>query len=290
VKYALFPGCLIQVKYPQFEAAVKKTMPNFGVELVDLEGFSCCPDPIYFKAFDKIKWASIAARNLSIAEAAGLDIVTLCSGCTATLKEANHLFKENENLRKEVSARLARIDRTYKGTVKVKHLINVVRDEVGEDKVKASVKVPLEGLKVGIHYGCHLLKPSNIMEVDHPDNPTVMETMLRAIGANPVRHKEFLLCCGKACVDNDMPQEMTFDVMSSVEDSHSDCMGLICPACFDSFDLGQIKLGRRFDREFNIPVVYYFQLLGLAQGFSPEEMGLDRHKIKVDRVIEKVTS
>jgi heterodisulfide reductase subunit B len=288
VKYALFPGCLIQVKYPQFEAAVKKTMPKLGVELVDLEGFSCCPDPIYFKAFDKVKWASLAARNLSIAEEAGLDIVTLCSGCTATLKETNHLFHENEDLRKEVQAKLKRIGRNYEGTVKVKHLINVLRDDVGVDKVKETVVKPLNDLKVGIHYGCHLLKPSHIMEVDHPDNPTVMESMIRAIGAEPVRHKEFLLCCGKACVDADMPEEMTFDVMSSMEAAHSDCMGLICPSCFDSFDLGQIKLGRRFDRSFDIPVVYYFQLLGLAQGFTPEDMGMDKHKVKVDRVLEKV--
>ena len=193
MKYALFPGCLIQVKYPQFEAAVKKTMPNLDVELVDLDGFSCCPDPIYFKAYDKVKWASLAARNLSIAEAAGLDIITLCSGCTATLKEANHLLREYEDIRKEVRARLTRIGRTYEGNVKVKHLMTVLRDEVGIDRVKASVKKPLEGLKVGIHYGCHLLKPSHIMEVDHPDNPTLLETMLRVIGAEPVRHKEYLL-------------------------------------------------------------------------------------------------
>lgn len=285
-----FYGCMIPIKYPQMEAAFKRTMPNLGIELVDLEGFTCCPDPIFFKSKDVLGWLSIAARNLCIAEEAGTPIVTLCSGCTATLKEAVFLLGEDEQLRKKVNERLARVGKEYQGTAKVEHAVVVIRDELGIDAVKESVVRPLDGLKVAIHYGCHLLKPSQIMHVDDADYPSILEDLMRATGAEPISHSEELLCCGKGCMDDDMPLDMVYDIFSSIRDSGADCMGLICPTCFSSFDLGQIVVGRKKGTAFNIPVIYYFQLLGLAQGLSPEDVGLHLHKVKADRVLSQMNT
>jgi heterodisulfide reductase subunit B len=288
MRYAPFYGCMISLKYPQFEAAVRKTAPPLGMELVDLEGFTCCPDPIYFKAADKLTWLSIAARNLCIAEEAGLELITMCSGCTATLSEAHHLLEESASLREEVNQRLKRIGREYKGETAVRHIVTVLRDDIGLEKVAESVTRPLDNLVVAIHYGCHLLKPSKIMRVDDPNQPTILEDLVRAIGATPVEHKENLLCCGKACMSDDIPAEMTRDILDGILQVNADCMGLICPTCFDEFDLGQLRVGKRFNRKFNIPVIYYFQLLGLAQGLSPKEMGLHMHKIKMAPLLEKM--
>ncbi len=288
LRYTPFFGCMISTKYPQFEASVRKTFPKLGVELQDLDGYSCCPDPIYFKAFDKEQWITLAARNLCIAEEAGLDIVTCCSGCTGTLMEANHLLHDNGEIRDRVNARLKKIGKSFQGTTRVRHIVTVLRDDVGLDKVTESVVKPLNSLRVAIHYGCHLLKPSNIMQVDDPDRPTILEDLMHAISAEPIEHEEKVLCCGKACMDSDIPGEMTRDVLRSIQALAADCMGLICPTCFDEYDVGQLLLGRKFKEEFNLPVIYYFQLLGLAQGFSPEEMGFKRHKIKVHPVLEKL--
>lgn len=283
-----FYGCMIPIKYPQMEAAFKRTMPGLGVELVDLEGFTCCPDPIFYKAKDVLGWLTIAARNLCIAEEAGTNIVTLCSGCTATLKEAVFLLAEDEDLRKKVNRRLAKIGKEYKGTTKVEHAVVVIRDELGIERVEKSVVRPLDGIKVAIHYGCHLLKPSQIMHVDDADYPSILENLIRATGAEPISHDEELLCCGKGCIDDDMPIEMVYDIFSSIRESGADCMGLICPTCFSSFDLGQIVVGRKKDTKFDIPVIYYFQLLGLAQGLTAADVGLGLHKVKADRVLERV--
>ena len=288
MKLAPFLGCMIPIKYPQMEAAFRRTMPNLGVELVDLGGFTCCPDPIYFKAQDALGWLTIAARNLSIAEEAGIDLVTLCSGCTATLKEARFLLAEDEDLRAKVNERLARIGREYRGTARVEHAVVVIRDEIGMDAVGASVQRPLEGVSVAIHYGCHLLKPSQIMHVDDADYPSILEDLVTAIGATPIAHDEELLCCGKGCLDDDMPVEMVYSIFSSIRDSGADCMGLICPTCFSSFDLGQIVVGRKKGIDFQIPIIYYFQLLGLAQGLSSEELGLNLHKVKADAVTSRL--
>ena len=283
-----FYGCMIPIKYPQMEAAFKRTMPALGVELVDLEGFTCCPDPIFYKSKDVLGWLTVAARNLCVAEEAGTDIVTLCSGCTATLKEAVFLLAEDEQLREKVNKRLAKIGREYKGTSKVEHAVVVIRDELGIEKVKESVVRPLDGVKVAIHYGCHLLKPSQIMHVDDADYPSILEDLIKATGATPISHAEELLCCGKGCIDDEMPIDMVFDIFSAIRDSGADCMGLICPTCFSSFDLGQIVVGRKKDTKFDIPVIYYFQLLGLAQGLSADDVGLGLHKVKADRVLAHV--
>ncbi|MEO0094327.1 MAG: CoB--CoM heterodisulfide reductase iron-sulfur subunit B family protein [candidate division WOR-3 bacterium] len=288
MKVVPFWGCMMPLKYPQMELAIRKTLPNLGVELVDIEGFTCCPDPIYFKSRDKMKWLTIAARNLAVAEETGLDVITMCSGCISTLKEAQYILAEDEELRNIVNQRLRKISKEYKGIVKVKHVTVMIRDDLGMGAVARSVKRPLTGIRVGIHYGCHLLKPSQIMHVDDADYPQILDDFVRAMGAIPVEHKERMLCCGKGCMDDELPLEMTESIFSAIDAENADCMGLICPTCFSSFDLGQLMIARKKGREFNIPVIYLFQLLGIAQGLKPEEVGLHTHRVKADKVLEKI--
>ncbi len=280
-RFAFFPGCLIPARYPAMEFAIRQTLPKLGIVIADLEGASCCPDPIYFKSKDKMSWLSVAARNLSLAEEQGLDIFTNCSGCTATLSETRHLL-EDESLRAKVNGRLAKIGKAYAGTVRVRHIATLVRDVAGYDAVRKSVVRPLEGLKVAIHYGCHLLKPSRIMEVDDPNDPTMLENMVRALGATPVRHRNWYLCCGKACQTGDIPDNMMCDLLASVREERADVLCLICPTCFGQFDHGQMKVGQRFGEDFHLPPVYYFQLLAFAQGVPYEKLGFERQRFKPD--------
>jgi heterodisulfide reductase subunit B len=261
------------------EFAIRHTLPKVGIEIVDLEGASCCPDPIYFKSKDKLSWLAVAARNLTLAEEQGLDICTNCSGCTATLSETYHLLQD-ETLRRQVNERLARIGRQYKGTSRVRHIATLVRDVAGYDAVRASVVRPLEGLRVAIHYGCHLLKPSKIMQVDDPNNPTVMENLVECLGAKPVRHRNWYLCCGKACQSEEIPSNMMRDLLSTVNHEEADILCMICPTCFGQFDHGQMKVARQFEEDFHTPPIYYFQLLAFAQGVPYDGLGFERQRFK----------
>jgi len=290
-KFAFFPGCLIPARHPAMEFAIREALPKLGIEIVDLEGASCCPDPIYFKSKDKLDWLTVAARNLTLAEDKGLDLFTNCSGCTATLSESYHLLKDDE-LRAKVNERLGRIGREYRGTSKVRHIATVVRDEVGYDAVRESVIRPLEGLKVAIHYGCHLLKPSRIMQVDNPDNPDVMEKLVMALGATPVRHRNWYLCCGKACQTEDVPATMMRDLLTTVHDENADVLGMICPTCFGQFDHGQMKVGKQFGEDFGTPPIYYFQMLAFAQGVQYDALGFERQRFKPEALkrFEEVTA
>jgi len=279
-RFAFFPGCLIPARYPAMELAIRRTLGHLGLEVVDLPEASCCPDPIYFKSKDKISWLAVAARNLCLAEEQGVDLFTNCSGCTATLSEAHHLLQDPE-LRERVNARLARIGRRYEGTSRVRHVVTLLRDEVGLDAVAASVRVPLEGLQVAAHYGCHLLKPSHIMQVDDPDNPQVLEGLLSALGATPVRHASWYLCCGKASQHEELPATMMRDLLRSVHEVRAELLCLVCPTCFAQFDHGQINVAKRFGEPFGTPPVYLFQLLAFAQGLlSWKELGFGRQRLR----------
>ncbi len=283
-----FWGCMIPLKYPQMESAVRICMENLNVELVEDNRFSCCPDPIYFKAGDKLTWYTLAARNIALAEEQELDIVTMCSGCTSTLCEVNHHLKQDAGLRKKVNENLKKIGKEFRGTIEVRHLVTVLRDDLGIQKISESIVRPMTGLKVAIHYGCHLLKPSGIMHVEDPLVPRILGEFIQATGATPVDHKEYLMCCGKACQEVSLGLDMSHAVFKSVQDSGADCLGLICPTCFDSFDLGQLRVSRKFEEKFQIPVIYYFQLLAIAQGADPEKVGLKYHKIMPEAFIEKI--
>jgi heterodisulfide reductase subunit B len=278
--FAFFPGCLIPARHPAMEFAIRETLPRLGIEIIDLEGASCCPDPIYFKSKDKVSWLAVAARNLCLAEEQGLDIFTNCSGCTATLSETYHLLAEDEELKDRVNQRLKKIGKEYKGTSKIRHIVTLMRDEIGYDAIKESVARSLEGMKIAIHYGCHLLKPSRIMQVDDPDNPTVIEELVKALGAEPVRHRNWYLCCGKACQNEDLPANMMCDLLGTVNDVEADILGMICPTCFGQFDHGQKKVAQQFDKDFKTPPVYYFSLLAFAQGVSYDKLGFERQRFK----------
>ncbi len=287
LKFAFFPGCLIPVRQPQMEKAIRLTLPKLGIQPVDLPGFACCPDPIYFKATNKMLWLTLAARNLSVAEEAGVDIFTICSGCTATLSEAVHILAEDADLLAKVNERLAAVGREYRGTTRIRHIVTILRDDVGIDRVAASATAPLTGLKVAVHYGCHLLKPSDVMQVDEPDDPTVLDDLMTAIGVTPVRHRERVLCCGKACQGSDIPGKMVGDIIDSALEVEADALGVICPSCFDEFDIGQLKLAKIQKREGKVPPAYYFQLLALAQGFDPREVGLHKHRVKSESLLAR---
>ncbi len=278
-RFAFFPGCLIPARHPGMEFAIRESLTRLGIEIADMEGSSCCPDPIYFKSKDKVAWLAVAARNLCLAEDLGIDIFTNCSGCTATLSECCHLLGD-ENLRSAVNKRLARIGREYLGTGRVRHVVTLLRDVVGYEAVRQSVVRPLTGLRVAIHYGCHLLKPSRVMQVDDPNNPTVLENLVAALGATPVRHRNWYLCCGKACQSDEIPGHMMHDLLGAVSDEQADLLCLICPTCFGQFDHGQVRVAKEFGADFHTPAVYFFQLLAFAQGAAYERLGFERQRLK----------
>jgi heterodisulfide reductase subunit B len=267
------------------EAAVRKTAPALGIELVDLPELSCCPDPVFFKAASAEAWLTLAARNLSIAEEADVDLVTICSGCTTSLAEASETLAERPDLLAQVNERLATVGRSYNGTTQVRHLVKVLRDEVGLDAIRASVTRPLEGARIAFHYGCHLLRPSEAVGTDDPYQPSILKDLVAALGATPVVHSDSVLCCGRGCMDKQVAGEIQWESLAALHRSEAEALAVVCPSCFHQFEIGQMQLARSRGTKALIPPVYYFQLLGLAQGLSLEELGFQFHKIKPEALL-----
>lgn len=292
-RYAYYLGCITPNRYPGIEAATRKVLKEFEIEVLDLKGASCCPAPGVFGSFDLMTWLVIAARNITIAEEMNADITLTCNGCYATIQEANHFLHRDEELKKKVNEVLKSIGREYKGTSKVKHIIEVLHEDVGYDKIKDRVRRPLKGIKVGVHYGCHFLKPSEVREQGSSERPTVLEDLVRTLGAENVDYKDKLMCCGAGGgvrgVYLEPSLDFTREKIENLNEAGADCVITPCAFCHLQFDISQLQLTQKLGKKFDLPVVFMTQLLGLALGMSPKDVGLDKNKTQIKSFTEKLS-
>ncbi len=287
--YALFLGCLIPLKNPQIEAASRLALAKVGLKTKDLPEFSCCPEPWNFKGADLAGWLAAAARNLAVAEKQGLDIITLCNGCSSSLIEAAHVMNAGGEAAKDASAALSKAGLSYAGKTTPRHCVQVLTEEVGVDKVAKSASKPLKGLKVAVHYGCHLLRPNDIVGFDDPFEPHVLDDLVEATGAESVAYEDKMDCCGSASRAEDVALGTLDAKLTHMTEAGAVCTVVACPACFEQFDLGQVELNRKRGTKHQVPVLHYLQLLALAQGATAEQVGLGRHKIKTDAILKAVS-
>ena len=196
MEIAYFLGCIMNNRYPGVEKATRILFDALDFELKDMEGASCCPAPGVFGSFDEETWATIGARNLTIAEDMGLDIMTECNGCFGSLTECNHMLKENDEKREKINANLAEINREFKGTINVKHFAQILRDDVGFEQLASLVEKPLD-LNVAVHYGCHFLKPTEEIGIEEQaENPSILDDIVELTGVKSVDYKDKMMCCG----------------------------------------------------------------------------------------------
>ncbi|MFW9894521.1 MAG: CoB--CoM heterodisulfide reductase iron-sulfur subunit B family protein [Candidatus Thorarchaeota archaeon] len=281
-EYKMFEGCTIGNRIPFIEAASRKVFDKLGIETSQAP-FSCCPDPTGMKSFDNDAWLAIGARNISLAEAEGKDIISLCNGCANTLRGVQHQLKHDSFKKDKVNGELAKIGKEFKGSIDVKHFVEVLKDEVGIDKIKGALTKPLSGLKVACHPGCHYMRPAEWMEADDPLRPSNLKELVAASGATVVDYDELALCCG-AAVTNAYEEHGMANLkkkMDSIKKAGANAIVVNCPACFQQLDTRQRDLSKKFETEYNIPVLYLTELYALAMGISPDDIGLKFHRVRL---------
>ncbi len=282
-RFALFRGCMIPVKLPHLEYVARLVLPHLGAQLVDLDGFTCCPDPVGVGAVDPLAWVTIAARNLSLAEEQNLDVLSLCNGCAYTLRHTVHDLAASPELRQRVNDILIETGHTYRGAAQAKHFLPWLAQDVGFEAIRRAVRRPLAGLRVAAHTGCHLLSPYNLHGFDDSEDPVVFDRLVEALGATPLDYETKTLCCGIGFAVSGQPDPSSKALTAKLTDVHAagaDCIAVGCPFCFQQFDMGQLTAARKFNLDFKVPVLNYLQLLGLALGFDAADMQLSAHKIK----------
>jgi len=290
-KLSFFLGCIAPNRYPGIEAATIKTLGKLGTELVDLEGASCCPAPGVFRSFDKITWLALASRNVTLSEELGLDILTVCNGCFGSLVDANNIMKEDPELKEEVNKLLKEVGHEFKGTINVRHIIEYLSQEVGPEKIKAAVTIPMD-LNVALHYGCHLVKPSKERHLGSVENPRFFDELVEATGATSVDYEDKMACCGAgggartAVLETSL--SMAVNKLEHMKAVGVDCIVDACPFCHLQFDVGQTEIKKKFEKVYDLPVLHYSQLLGLAMGYSPEELGINQNMIINEEFNKKI--
>ncbi|MEM1507945.1 MAG: CoB--CoM heterodisulfide reductase iron-sulfur subunit B family protein [Candidatus Bathyarchaeia archaeon] len=287
-KYLLFLGCAIPYRVLSFEVSARRVLGKLGVELVEMPEFNCCGLPL--EPLSHELTLMLSARNLAVAERVGLNILTLCPGCAGTLKKTNRALKEEKALREEVNKRLSEVGLEFKGSIDVKHISQALIEDIGLANIKKAIVRPLKGLKVAEHSGCHLSRPKKYIEFEDPENPKALKMLIEATGAKCVEYKGETECCGStiAAIDDKVSLSLVREKLLNVKEAGADALITVCPACHVMYDANQIRVERMFGEKYEVPVLHYTQLLGLAMGMSPEELGFDELRVKPLKMLEKI--
>ena len=283
-KYALYPGCVMPTEQYAYEVSIREVLPLLNIDLVDVEGFSCCGEPM--KSMNQLMALYLSARNLALAERQDLDLFVPCPMCHLSLSECQRVMESNTEMRDRMNGMLASEDLQYNGSIDIVHTVDLLHDHIGIDEIKKHVKKSLSGLKVATHYGCHLIRPSEIGRPVDSENPQKMETILKVLGAEPLDYPEKLDCCG-AMLSANLPESAltkTGQKLQKVQEQGFDVFVDVCPWCHRMFDSKQVKAGETVAAKLEMPVVYLTQLLGLALGVKKEKLGLELNLSPVDKL------
>jgi heterodisulfide reductase subunit B len=287
--YAVFWGCTIPARFPSIEKATRLVLEDLGVHAHELDGYTCCPEGTLVKSAGKRTFHLVAARNLAIAGSSGYDMLTPCNGCYSTFKETQrHLGPDTEE-RREVDRLLAGEGLEWPDKMQVLHLAEWLVDSEGAAAVARRAVRKLDGMRVAVHYGCHLLRPQPAVSWDDALQPTKVEALVKALGARVVDYPSKMQCCGGALDrvgQRDSSLSMAQTKLLELQEREVDALVVVCPSCFQQFDLNQAAL-RRAGAEVDVPVLYLSELISLCYGHEPAEIGLGMHRVSLDGFLER---
>ena len=289
-RYLLFLGCVIPYRLSSYEISARKVLAKLGVELVEMPEYNCCGFPMDPVNHDVM--LTLAARNLCVAERENMNILTLCNGCFGTLYKANKTLKEDKEERERINKYLAEFGMEFKGTIEVKHLVYVLSEDVGFEKIKDAVKKPLTSLRVAQHTGCHIVRPKKLIEKDDPENLRLLKELIELTGAKCLDYMDEAECCGNPIigVNESIPFQMAKEKLEHIRAVGAQALITVCPFCHMMYDLNQPRIERAFNEKFGLPVLHYPQLLGLAMGFTPEELALNELRVKPFDLLNEIQS
>lgn len=258
--YSYYPGCTLKTKAKDLDKGARLAAKALGVTMEELPEWQCCGG-VYPMGKNETAPKLSSVRALAAAKERNQDLLTLCSACHHVLKRVNNDMANDENIRTKANNYLD-LEEPYAGETKVVHYLEMLRDEVGFDKIKEAVKNPLTGRKIGAYYGCLLLRPGKLLQFDNPENPKIMEDFIRAIGATPVIYPYRNECCGGyiSLKEKEMSQNMCSNIMESAEGFGADMLITACPLC-------QYNLNKAGSE---LPVYYFTELLAEALGVKEE--------------------
>jgi heterodisulfide reductase subunit B len=282
MKYAYYPGCSAHTSGKEYDKSFRLITKALDIELVDVPDWTCCGSHVTY-VFNPTLAASLSARNLALVEkmGEGIEVVTICSGCYQTLKRSNELLKHDANIQARVKEALEAVNLSYNANVKIHHALETLTTQEALDTISKRITKPLKGLKVAPYYGCAVVRPKFEDSFDDPENPQSIDRLLKVLGAEPVPYIDKTRCCGGVLImkQERVCLEMIRRLLANAKQAGAECMVTPCALCHLNLDIMQPKVEQAFKQSFNMPVFFFTQLIGLALGLKPTELGLDKHMV-----------
>jgi len=287
VKYAYYPGCSLECNAAAYDHSVRAVAEHLHLELVEIDDWNCCGATEYFSQ-DELTAASVVARNLALVDGSAEQVVAPCAACYLNLKKTDKLMSDHPAMGKQINEALAAGGLAYKpGSLEVRHMLDVICDDIGEEAVRDKVVRPLEGLRVAPYYGCQVVRP--ISNDDNPEYPMKMDELFGWLGAEVVDYPVKAHCCGGHMTQISEPQafELIRRLLQSAQDYDADMIACMCPMCQLNLDGFQARVNSYFGTDYKLPIVYFSQLLGTAFGIDDQRLGIGKELVPAKPVLEK---
>ena len=274
MRYAYYPGCSAESTARDQYMSTMAVASALGLELVEPEGWTCCGSTPAHQVNHDLA-ISLAAANLLKVHDLGLDMVVSCASCYSRMKTANYEIINNPAIRAKTSEILGR---DYDGSVKVRHFVEIILEDMGLEKFKKFLKNTLGGMKVASYYGCLLVRPNEVTGFDDPENPVYMDKIINAMGGTGIDWPHKTECCGAALTltRSDLVVRLSDSILGMAKNSGAECVAVACPMCQVNLDMRQSDIKKETGRRYDMPVMYITQLMGLCMGIKKNDLGLSR--------------
>lgn len=279
MKLAYYPGCSSEGSAIEYDLSTKKTALLLETELMELKDWNCCGATSAHNT-NKLLSLALPARNLAIAEQNGMDMILApCAACYNRLHSTELIARKDEAVREQIKEV---IDMDFAAQTSTISVLEWLDGKVGADKIKAMVKNPLKGMKAACYYGCLLVRPVEHTGFDDPEDPRSMDRIVQALGAETVDWPFKVECCGAALATSrpEIGAKMIYDVISNARDAGADCLVTACPLCMLNLDMRQAGAEKAAGEKLGLPVYYVTELVALAGGASPDEVGIGKHFVE----------
>lgn len=286
MKYAYFPGCSLHSSSKEYDISTRAVAQALGIELCEIPDWICCGASAAHVTLHSLSLV-LPIKNLLITRSTGAnELAVCCAACFNRLKIANYIIQTDEEKRDKINELLKS---QYEGEIQTKHFLEIIVKEYNLEKILEKVTHKLTGLKVACYYGCLLVRPPKIMEFDDAENPQMMDKLITALGAESIDWPYKVECCGASfsLTKTDIVLKLGNDILQMAKESGADCLVVACPLCQSNLDLRQGEIEKKYDSKFNLPILYFTQLLGLALGIEAKKLGLKKHIVSPQNLLKE---
>ncbi len=283
--FALYRGCTTPVRLPSYEASVRQVLSKLGINLVDMDDANCCGSQ-YIESINHTAFAAMSGRLLAIAEKMDMDVLAICGACSGAMKTVKHELDHNKDLKQEVNEILAEEGLQYTGKAEVKHLLQIFSEDIGYVGIREAIVRPYNGIRLSAHYGCHVTRPEEIVQVDNAEHPTIIDRIIEIAGGIAVDYVGKTRCCGGPMLG--MNENLASRIgRDKIENIRAEKVQGIITACeFCDLQLTQVQFGDEAGDLPKIPVMTLPQFLGPALGIDFDSLGIEMNKISPQPVLQ----